>query len=157
MPTLLNEEHREDLRRRLESLRPDSAAKWGRFSAPQMVSHVIQSIGMMTGAVPVASKSVPWAFSHAPVKHLLIYVLPFPKGLPTAPELLARPCEDASSTSESAWSAERDAFARALDTIPEVAKRNVWPAHPAMGSLTAREWGTLQYRHLDHHFRQFGI
>jgi hypothetical protein len=157
MPSLLNEDSRQELRQRLEALRPDTAPRWGRFTAPVMLSHVIQSIGMMTGAVPVARKKVPWAFSHAPLKHMLIYVLPFPKGLPTAPELLARPCIDANSMSEGAWSAERGAFARALETIPEVAKRNVWPAHPAMGPLTAGQWGTLQYRHLDHHFRQFGL
>ncbi len=28
--------------------------------------------------------------------------------------------------------------------------------HKLLGVLTAREWSNLMYRHLDHHFRQFG-
>jgi hypothetical protein len=155
--SLLNEPARAELQQRLEALRPDTPARWGRFSAPQMVSHAIQSIGMMTGAVPVAAKKVPWAFSHAPVKHLLIYVLPFPKGLPTAPELLARAHVDGTSASEGPWNEERKAFALALQSIPAVASKNEWPPHPAMGPLSGPQWGTLMYRHLDHHFRQFGI
>jgi hypothetical protein len=32
-----------------------------------------------------------------------------------------------------------------------------WAAHPAFGRMSHRAWGVLGYRHLDHHFRQFGI
>jgi hypothetical protein len=28
--------------------------------------------------------------------------------------------------------------------------------HPFFGPLTAEEWATLMYKHLDHHLRQFG-
>jgi hypothetical protein len=29
--------------------------------------------------------------------------------------------------------------------------------HPFFGPLTVDEWNTLQYKHLDHHLRQFGV
>ena len=29
--------------------------------------------------------------------------------------------------------------------------------HPFFGQLTADEWDKLQVKHLDHHFRQFGV
>jgi hypothetical protein len=29
--------------------------------------------------------------------------------------------------------------------------------HPAMGRLSAAEWGRWGYRHMDHHLRQFGL
>jgi hypothetical protein len=32
-----------------------------------------------------------------------------------------------------------------------------WPEHPAFGRMSRRVWGVLGYRHLDHHFRQFGV
>jgi hypothetical protein len=32
-----------------------------------------------------------------------------------------------------------------------------WNPHPAFGSLPNWEWGRLMYRHIDHHFRQFGV
>jgi len=155
MSSLLQTGAREELRRRLDGLRPETPARWGKFTAPQMVAHAIQSIGMMTGDLHVASKPVPWLVSHAPLKHLLIYVIPFPKGLPTAPELLARPCVD--GVSAQGWTDECTAFEAALLRIPAVEKDAAWPPHPALGTLTGSQWGTLQYRHLDHHFRQFGI
>jgi hypothetical protein len=31
------------------------------------------------------------------------------------------------------------------------------PVHPFFGKLTANEWATLAYKHLDHHLRQFGV
>jgi len=155
MSSLLEEAVRDELRHRLERLRPETPARWGKFTAPQMLAHAIQSLGMMTGDVNVESKPVPWVVGHAPLKHLLIYVIPFPKGLPTAPELLARPCVD--GVSAESWTGERSAFATALDRISAVDKRGAWPPHPAFGTLTGPQWGTLQYRHLDHHFRQFGI
>jgi hypothetical protein len=32
-----------------------------------------------------------------------------------------------------------------------------YAAHPMFGPLTRREWMLWGYRHMDHHFRQFGI
>lgn len=32
-----------------------------------------------------------------------------------------------------------------------------WPEHPAFGKLSTKDWGVLVYRHIDHHFKQFGV
>ena len=157
MSTLLKASAREEMERRLAALRPDTPARWGKFTAPRMLAHAIQSVAMMTGDVVVKSKRVPWLFRNPPFKHLLIYVLPMPKGLPTAPELLARETPDVGAMSDAAWAAECQAFSHALARIPAVEKRGVWPVHPAFGALTGPQWGVQQYRHLDHHFRQFGL
>ncbi|MGH9801334.1 MAG: DUF1569 domain-containing protein, partial [Blastocatellia bacterium] len=31
------------------------------------------------------------------------------------------------------------------------------PEHPAFGKLSTKDWGALTYKHMDHHFRQFGV
>lgn len=98
-----------------------------------------------------------WLVRHAPLKPLLIYVLPFPKGLPTSPVLLERAAGEPSEFSEAEWQGELRAFADLLDRIGLKSTERVWPTHAAFGSLSGREWGVLQYRHLDHHFRQFGL
>ena len=121
-----------------------------------MLAHVIQSLRMMTGDVSVAMPRGPWVVRHAPLKHLLIYVLPFPRGLPTSPELLARPSAG-EHASAAEWAEELRAFERALARIPEVAEAGAWPPHPAFEALSGREWAVLQRRHLEHHFRQFGL
>lgn len=156
MQTLLEAEVRESFCLRIHALRPVTPARWGKFDAPQMLAHVIQSVGMMTGDVRVAHAPTPWIMRHAPLKQLLIYVLPFPKGLPTSPELLTRTAVS-NDVSPSEWLNEIHAFERALSRIPEVARSGLWPAHPAFGPLSAHESAALQKRHLEHHFRQFGL
>ncbi|CAN5706523.1 hypothetical protein BH23GEM6_BH23GEM6_11320 [soil metagenome] len=157
MPTLLNHEDSAALERRFSQLQSDTPARWGKFTAPQMLSHVIQSLGMMAGSVEMTSGPGPWVVRNWPLKHLLIYVLPFPKGLPTSPELLARaslPVESAQET----WPSELDALRQALEPLVMRGDRGTkWPDHVAFGPMSGRQWGVLQYRHLDHHLRQFGL
>ncbi len=157
MPSLLDATARDALRQRSLTLRPDTRAKWGRFTAPQMLSHVIQSLRVMVGEVEMPLVKTSWAIRHAPLRQLLIYVLPFPKGLPTSPVLLERSAADPSSMTADAWNAELQEFSKALDRVAPIASQRVWPSHAAFGAMSGREWGVLQYRHLDHHFRQFGL
>ncbi|NND11366.1 MAG: DUF1569 domain-containing protein, partial [Flavobacteriaceae bacterium] len=32
-----------------------------------------------------------------------------------------------------------------------------WEPHPSFGYYTKDQWGKTQYKHLDHHLRQFGV
>ena len=157
MQSLLLPQSRAGLRRRSQALRPETRGRWGRFTAPQMLAHAIQSLRVMNGEVEMPSERVPWVVRNPPLKHLLIYVLPFPKGLPTSPVLLQRRAPDPEAVTEGGWTGELDLFAQLLDAVGDRARQTEWPSHAAFGTLTGREWGVLQYRHLDHHFRQFGI
>lgn len=47
--TLADDRRRRDLVRRLRSLRPDSAARWGRMSVHQMVCHLRDACRMAIG------------------------------------------------------------------------------------------------------------
>ena len=53
-----------------------------------MLAHLNDAMRMATGELPVAPKNLP--LRYFPLKQLVVYVLPFPKSAPTAPELLAR-------------------------------------------------------------------
>jgi hypothetical protein len=83
-----------------------------------------------------------------PLKHLLLYVLPFPKGAPTAPAL--------KPDSGGAFEEERAALLALLERIGTGLREGVGPDHPLFGPLTWREWGVVTYKHADHHLKQFG-
>jgi hypothetical protein len=157
MKSLLHESDRETLRRRFGALRPDTTPRWGKFTAPQMAAHLIQSMRVMLGEVPMPAEPTPWIVRNPPLKHLLIYVLPFPKGLPTSPVLLERAAHAGEAADAAGWQEEIRAFGEALDAIAARDPAAPWPTHAAFGPLSGREWGVLQFRHLDHHFRQFGL
>jgi len=145
--TLWKESSRNELLGRIERLKPDAAPLWGKFTAPQMLSHLNGWMLMATGELETRNRKLLLRF--APVKQLAIYVLPFPKGLPTAPELLTQNPVD--------WSAEYARICRHIDNFESTHRNKPFPPHPAFGLLTPGAWGVLGYRHTDHHLRQFGV
>lgn len=147
MKTAWNAIDRRELQDRLLDLTPEHVARWGRMTAPQMVAHLRDALLMALGELPVASRRLPIRFP--PLKQLIIYWLPFPKGAPTAPELLSRAPRD--------WPSEVAAVQSLLEQFATRGPAARWPEHPAFGRLSRRAWGVLVYRHMDHHLRQFGV
>lgn len=96
---------RDDLHRRLKALTPDRKPGWGKFTAPKMVCHLTDGLRMTLGDLAVKSRRTPLRFPI--VKQLVVYVLPFPKGELTAPELLAR--------APTAWNGEIEALGAMID------------------------------------------
>lgn len=148
MTTLWQESARQELVDRAGRLRAESPPAWGRFTCTQMMAHVNDSIRMATGELQAPLKNLP--LRYFPLKQLLIYVLPVPRGAPTSPALLAR-CDSA------AFAQEAKSFPSLLAGLATQAGRSAWPAHPAFGAMSGRAWGVLGYKHIDHHFRQFGV
>jgi Protein of unknown function (DUF1569) len=139
------EAHRE-LRARIAKLNPEEPARWGRMNARQMVVHLSDAFRMASGEIAVRPRHLP--IRYPPLKQLVIYALPFPKGAPTAPELLARQPGD--------WPVDVAELQALLDRFVASGPEKTVAAHPAFGRMTGRSWGVLVYRHMDHHLRQFG-
>jgi hypothetical protein len=145
MKNLLDAATQAQMVTRLGALRADSKPRWGRMDAGSMLCHLNASLRMALSELPVRSKRMK-AFHGFPLKHLMLYVLPFPKGAPTAPELLAG--------KPTGFAADRDALG-ALTMRFAVCAGGA--EHPLFGVLSAREWGALQWKHMEHHLRQFGV
>jgi hypothetical protein len=152
MPTLADATDRARLAERVRRLTPDSTPRWGRMSVAQMLAHCADALRNATGELPIAVRALPLARTRL-VKWLMIDVVPFPKGAPTAPELLRKDVVDIEP--------ERTALLALLERFaPEHAAPQGgvrWAPHPLFGALTPAEWGRLAHKHLDHHLRQFGV
>jgi hypothetical protein len=112
-----------------------------------MLRHLQLSAQMALGELPVPSVNKR-AFQIFPLKHLLIYVLPFPKGAPTAPALKT----DVAASLEN----ERATLIESLERMGTGPSDGAGPAHPLFGPLSWREWAVVTYKHADHHLKQFG-
>lgn len=146
MKSMWQPEANQELLARLSTLRPDSPAQWGKMDCSRMLTHVTDGMRMAIGELQVVPKSSPLKLP--PIRHMIIYWFPFPKGAPTAPELIERtPCE---------WEREVGQFKEVLAKFAANCERTDWPEHPAFGKLSAKDWGALIYKHIDHHFKQFG-
>lgn len=146
MPNLHTEADRQAIVARIGALDEHTPARWGAFTAPRMVAHLSDSLRMATGDLAVASKRTVMRYS--PLKQLIIYVAPFPRNVPTAPELLAR--------APLPFGSEVRDLLRLMDRFASRDPRGPWPSHPVFGTLSGGDWGVLAYRHTDHHLRQFG-
>ena len=147
MGTILNETDRAEIIRRLRSLSESSTGRWGSMDVVSMLQHLRLSALMTVGELSLPSSNKR-AFQMFPLKHLILYVFPFPKGAPTAPGLKAR--------GEGSFEEERTELFKLLERIGTGPRDGAGPAHPLFGPLTWREWGVVTYKHADHHLKQFG-
>jgi hypothetical protein len=147
MKTIWDDSSRRDIHERISRLAWDAHGRWGSFTAPKMVCHLADSLKMALGDLPVQPRRMP--IRYPPLKQFIIYIAPFPKSAPTAPELLARqPAE---------WAADVADLNALVDTVAARGPGGGLVDHPAFGRLSTRAWGVLIYRHMDHHLQQFGI
>jgi len=147
MRSILNEADRAEITSRLSSLSVSSTRRWGSLDVGGMLQHLRLSAQMAVGELKVADSNKR-VFQVFPLKHLILYVLPFPKGAPTAPELHPG---SAPSLEE-----ERAALLALMDRIGAGPREGPGPAHPLFGPLSWREWAAATYKHVDHHLKQFG-
>ena len=147
MGSILNKSERAALISRIQTLTASSTARWGKMNVLEMLQHLRLSAQMTLGELSVASANKR-PFQMFPLKHLILYVLPFPKGAPTARELYP--------VGTAAFEEERAIFMNLLEQIAAGPPERTWPAHPLFGPMSWREWGVVTYKHVNHHLKQFG-
>jgi len=147
MPSLRNQTIRNGLIQRLRCLTPESKPSWGSLDAPRLLCHLADTFEMSIGDLPVPSANMK-AFQRFPLKHLFLYVAPFPKGARAPAELLSTtPGDFESDLNHAVGLIER------LAAMP----RGDGAEHPFFGPLTTDEWNVLQWKHISHHLKQFGL
>ncbi len=148
MKSLFNEADRRNILDRLGRLTPESPRRWGTMAVDKMLCHCADQIRVALGELTAAPAGSA-LYRVPPVRWLVVNVMPWPKGAPTAPVLLRREPE--------AFERERAALLDAIDRFVARGAATEWAPHPLFGVLPRTQWGRLAYRHLDHHLRQFGV
>jgi uncharacterized protein with PQ loop repeat len=139
------------MRERVKALRSDNVRRWGRMTAHQMVCHLLDCNRMALGELVVTPP--PTRIPRAITKWVSLYTpLPWPKGLPTNPEL----DQDVAGTRPGDFAADVVALETTVDQLTSQASRKDWPPHPDFGAMSEADWLRWGYRHMDHHLRQFG-
>ena len=145
MESIWNDADRSALAGRIGKLNPAAKAAWGKMSVGMMIDHLTRAFRMATGELAVKPKRSAMRFR--PLAKFIIYYAPWPKGAPTAPELIC--------TDDGDFGPRRAALKKAFDRFM-AHPRNQLAEHPAFGKLNEKDWGRLVWRHIDHHLRQFG-
>lgn len=152
MKTLARQRDKTELLGRLQSLRPESAGRWGQMSAHQMVCHLSDSLLMATGAKPVSHATGP--LHRTIVKWLALYVpMPWPGRLSTRPEI----DQQLGGTRPASFAADVAQLEKLVQQLTSPPRNFAWPLHPVFGRMSEAAWFRWAYLHLDHHLRQFGV
>lgn len=138
---------RRAMEERIRAVGDGSPRGWGRMQPAAMFAHCSVGLQVALGDVRLKRALLGLLFGRI-AKRTALGTRPLPRNLPTGPEFKVarpRPLED-----------ERAAL------LALVARFGAGPGavadgpHPFFGAMTAAEWDRLQWRHLDHHLRQFG-
>ena len=146
MKSLFEAQAYQEILDRLNKLEADSTPLWGKMTVGQMVWHCQIPLKVAIANKEGETKLNPllrWLF-----KKSLYNDRPWRKNLPTSP--LARAVEPRD------FDVELPVLKGLVRDFHELKSREQWNQHPLFGSFTPQQWGQLQYKHLDHHLRQFG-
>ena len=149
MKSIFNETDKNEILARVEKLTPESKAQWGKMNVAQMLAHSTAGTEMPIGDLKV--KQLPISFIGQFLKKTVIYGdKPLQKNTPTSVELkVVDPRE---------FAKEKAAFITVINKIYEGGHKGIKSEkHPFFGKMTTEEWGILNYKHADHHLRQFGV
>jgi hypothetical protein len=139
-----------ELTERINRLTPASAPQWGKMSADQMLAHCNVSYDMAyTDTYPPAN-AVMRVLLNLFVRKGVVGPKPYPRNSPTAPAFKVAGPRD--------FEQEKRKLLDYLERVQRDGRTsfNGRPS-PSFGPLSAAEWNTLFYKHLDHHLTQFGV
>lgn len=131
---------------RLSSLDAQSTPLWGKMTVGQMAWHCQVPLRVAITNKQAEAKWHPlmrWLF-----KKSLYNDRPWRKNLPTSPFAKAVEPKD--------FERELPILQGLVREFHQLKSREQWNQHPLFGSFSPHQWGQLQYKHLDHHLRQFG-
>ena len=151
MKTLEDPQMVRQIKGRMDNLRADSPRQWGMMNAHQMVCHLADSKRGVMGAKPLADAST--FLQRTLIKKVALYLpLPWPKGVPTRPEM----DQMLGGTKPVDFARDKAALLVLIDRISSQERDFTFVGHPIFGKMTDREWMRWAYLHCDHHLRQFG-
>lgn len=134
---------------RINSLTPQTAAKWGKMSVDQMLAHCIVTYEMVYDDIHPKPNAFEKFILKTLVKNKVVGDKPFTKNGKTAPQFIIADAKD--------FEKEKT---RLIDYITKT--QQLGEAHfdgmesHSFGALTKDEWNNSFYKHLDHHLSQFG-
>jgi hypothetical protein len=151
MITLLDENIKESIIQRVNSLKQHDNALWGTMNAEEMVCHIADPLRVAAGI-----KSVDFTgnkMTTTVVKWLVLTVLQIPKGkIQTSREFK----QGVAGTRPKSIEKDKETFISLLNNFEKSFESNPFPVHPSFGKMSKWQWARISYLHIDHHLRQFG-
>ncbi len=147
-PHLLQPKVYNALLERLENLSPESRARFGKMDVAQMLAHVTAFLELGMTDKKVRQTLMGRVFGSRVKRQILTKGVP--QNLPTIPRIKVSDSRE--------FQKEKEVLRRKLALFFNSREAGITQQpHDFFGRMTANEWTRLQYVHVDHHFKQFGV
>ncbi|TDW51330.1 uncharacterized protein DUF1569 [Flavobacterium sp. 270] len=135
---------------RINQLKPDSVALWGKMSVSQMLAHCSVSYEMVYEDIHKKPNGFMKLILKSFVKNKVVSDKPYPRNNPTAPQFIIKDDRN--------FAIEKSRLINYIIKTQELGVNEFEGKEShSFGKLTAIEWNNMFAKHLDHHLSQFGV
>lgn len=135
---------------RINQLKPETPALWGKMTVDQMLAHCCVAYEMaFTNKHPKPNAFLRFLLK-AFVKKGVVNEVPYSKNIRTAPAFII--------TERKSFEEEKARLITYLEHTLSLGRDHFEGKESlSFGPMTAQEWNNQFYKHLDHHLTQFGV
>jgi hypothetical protein len=150
MHSLFNPEQNREILERIDRLSPITLSEWGVMTVSQMMEHCQMPLKVVYGQLELKVSWLTKLLFGRRAKKMFTGETKFKHSLPTAKEFIIKHEPDFET-----------AKARLKDLVTKFSREGkegiVVTSHPLFGQMSYEEIDSAQWKHLDHHLRQFGV
>jgi hypothetical protein len=146
---LLQSEAYNQVVERLGRLSPEHKALWGQMDAAQMLAHLGKTFKLIRYQGPAVPRPLIGRIL-GPLLKKRLFTKGFDKNMPTMKNIKVAAPKN--------FSEQKELLLKELQAFWAAGEAGITKQpHAFFGPLTPQEWSRLQYLHLDHHLKQFGV
>ena len=151
LKSLHNENDFNEIKLRIAQLSETSERKWGRMNAAQMLTHcdLILQIPLKKIELPKTNFFFK-AIGICTKKEMRIFNNGIPPNMPCFRKVIVN--------FECNFDEARNNLLKRLDEYRLASEKNILPDHHELfGKMKEKDWGFMEYKHLNHHLKQFNV
>lgn len=141
----------EEIGHRISLLAKNTPSRWGKMNSSQMLKHCDLVLKVVLRKVELPDINIVFrAIGAATKMEMQIFNNGIPRNMPTFRKLIVNfECDfDESKTN----------LLNTLEDFRTASENKELPDHHKLfGKMTEKDWGFLEYKHLDHHLKQFNV
>lgn len=150
MKSLFNPSDNQEIINRIHQLSATAQPQWGKMNVSQMLAHCQSPLHVAFGELQLKRNLMSILFGGMVKRSLIKDEKPFKQNLPTSASFIVTDIRE--------FEKEKN---KLIELVQRFSKNGAAALrkdpHPFFGKLTTTEWDILQWKHLDHHLRQFAV